>query len=54
MPIFGLNFLRPGSEIIAQYNNFLRLGREGYTAQKQTYADSAQWLGKDRTDHYDL
>ena len=30
MPIFAINFSRPGSQIIAQYYNFLRLGREGY------------------------
>jgi glutamate decarboxylase len=30
MPTFALNFSRPGGEIICQYYNFLRLGREGY------------------------
>ena len=30
MPTFALNFSRPGGEIIAQYYNFIRLGREGY------------------------
>ena len=30
MPTFALNFSRPGGQIIAQYYNFLRLGREGY------------------------
>jgi glutamate decarboxylase len=29
MPTFALNFSRPGGEIIAQYYNFLRLGRDG-------------------------
>jgi glutamate decarboxylase len=32
MPTFALNFSRPGGEIICQYYNFLRLGREGYRA----------------------
>jgi glutamate decarboxylase len=32
MPTFALNFSRPGGEIICQYYNFLRLGREGYQA----------------------
>jgi glutamate decarboxylase len=31
MPTFTLNFSRPGSEVIAQYFNFLQLGRAGYT-----------------------
>lgn len=47
MPTFALNFSRPGGEIIAQYYNFLRLGREGYTAIQQACADTAQWLGKE-------
>ena len=45
MPTFALNFSRPGGEIIAQYYNFLRLGREGYRRIQQTCAETAQWLG---------
>nr|WP_062340778.1 glutamate decarboxylase [Herbidospora sakaeratensis] len=30
MPTFALNFSRPGAEVVAQYYNFLRLGRQGY------------------------
>jgi glutamate decarboxylase len=30
MPTFALNFSRPGSQVIAQYYNFLRLGFAGY------------------------
>ncbi|MCK4870825.1 MAG: glutamate decarboxylase [Gammaproteobacteria bacterium] len=30
MPTFALNFSRPGSQVVAQYYNFLRLGKEGY------------------------
>jgi len=44
MPTFALNFSRPGGEIIAQYYNFLRLGREGYTRIQQACSDTAQWL----------
>ncbi len=44
MPTFALNFSRPGGEIIAQYYNFLRLGREGYASVQQACADTAQWL----------
>ena len=32
MPTFALNFSRPGSQVVAQYYNFLRLGFEGYAA----------------------
>ena len=31
MPTFTLNSSRPGNQIIGQYYNFIRLGREGYT-----------------------
>ena len=44
MATFALNFSRPGGEIIAQYYNFLRLGREGYTRIQQACSDTAQWL----------
>jgi len=37
MPTFALNFSRPGSQVVAQYYNFLRLGRDGYT-KVQGYA----------------
>ncbi len=30
MPSFALNFSRPGGQVIGQYYNFLRLGRDGY------------------------
>ena len=30
MPTFALNFSRPGSQVVAQYYNFIRLGFEGY------------------------
>jgi glutamate decarboxylase len=39
MPTFALNFSRPGGEIICQYYNFLRLGKEGYREiQAECYA----------------
>jgi glutamate decarboxylase len=31
MPTFAINFSRPGNQVVAQYYNFLRLGKEGYT-----------------------
>ena len=37
MPTFALNFSRPGSQVVAQYYNFLRLGFDGYR-RVQAYA----------------
>ena len=31
MPVFQINFSRPSGQILAQYYNFIRLGRAGYT-----------------------
>jgi glutamate decarboxylase len=39
MPTFALNFSRPGSQVVSQYYNFLRLGFEGYE-KVQGYARS--------------
>lgn len=44
MPTFALNFSRSGNQIIAQYYNFLRLGREGYTKIIQSLHDTASYL----------
>ncbi|MEW6141825.1 MAG: glutamate decarboxylase [Chloroflexota bacterium] len=44
MPTFALNFSRPGGEIVAQYYNFLRLGKEGYRRVHQVCYDVAQYL----------
>ncbi|HEX6686764.1 MAG TPA: glutamate decarboxylase [Candidatus Limnocylindrales bacterium] len=41
MPTFALNFSRPGAEVIAQYYNFFRLGREGYRLVQQASRDIA-------------
>ncbi len=41
MPTFTLNFSRPGNQIIGQYYNFLRLGRDGYTRIIATLRDTA-------------
>ena len=30
MPVFQINFSRPAGQIVAQYYNFVRLGKEGY------------------------
>ncbi|PRY20479.1 glutamate decarboxylase [Aliiruegeria haliotis] len=44
MPTFALNFSRPGGQIVAQYYNFLRLGREGYTKVQSACYDTAEFL----------
>jgi glutamate decarboxylase len=41
MPTFALNFSRPGAEVVAQYYNFVRLGRSGFTAVQQAARDVA-------------
>jgi glutamate decarboxylase len=41
MPTFALNFSRPGSEVVAQYFNFLSLGREGFEVVQRTTGDIA-------------
>jgi glutamate decarboxylase len=44
MPTFALNFSRPGSQVIAQYYNFIRLGREGYREIQQACRDTAMYI----------
>jgi glutamate decarboxylase len=44
MPTFALNFSRPGGQIVAQYYNFLRLGKEGYQRIQQACADHAKYI----------
>jgi glutamate decarboxylase len=44
MPTFALNFSRPGSNVIAQYYNFLRLGFNGYRKVQQACQDVAVYL----------
>src|SRR5262249_28370103 len=44
MPTFALNFSRPGGQIICQYYNFLRLGREGYTKLQQACSDVGAFI----------
>ena len=44
MPTFALNFSRPGGQVLLQYYNFLRLGREGYYQVQKTCQDVAHFL----------
>jgi glutamate decarboxylase len=41
MPTFALNFSRPGAQVVLQYFQFLRLGREGYRLVQQSCQDVA-------------
>lgn len=44
IPTFALNFSRPGGQIVAQYYNFLRLGREGYRKIHQSCYETAAYI----------
>lgn len=46
MPTFALNFSRPGGQIVAQYYNFLRLGKEGYRRIQAACYDTARFLAQ--------
>ncbi len=46
MPTFALNFSRPGGEVVAQYYNLLRLGREGYTHVQRACRETAVRLAR--------
>jgi glutamate decarboxylase len=41
MPTFALNFSRPGAQVVLQYFQLLRLGREGYRLIQQSCQDVA-------------
>jgi glutamate decarboxylase len=44
MPTFALNFSRPGGQIVCQYYNFLRLGKDGYRRIHNACYATAQYL----------
>jgi glutamate decarboxylase len=44
IPTFALNFSRPGGQVIAQYYNFLRLGKQGYRNVQMACYDTAQYI----------
>ena len=43
----ALNFSRPGGQVVCQYYNFLRLGREGYEKIHGACYDTAQYLAEE-------
>ena len=45
MEVFALNFSRPGGQVISQYYNFLRLGKEGYKKIHDACYDTAAYIG---------
>ena len=47
LPNFALNFSRPGNQVIGQYYNFVRLGREGYRMIQQACQDVAVYLSSE-------
>jgi len=46
MPTFALNFSRPGAQVVLQYFQFLRLGKEGFRLVQQTCQDVAVHLSR--------
>jgi len=50
MPTFTLNFSRPGNQVVGQYYNFLRLGRDGYIKVMRCLSDTAQWFARELAD----
>ncbi|MCI2956966.1 glutamate decarboxylase [Agromyces atrinae] len=47
VPTLALNFSRPGAQVLLQYYQFLRLGREGYRAVQQNSIDVATYLSSE-------
>lgn len=44
---FGLNFSRGAAQIVAQYYNFIRLGRQGYRDVIRALHDAARWFARE-------
>ena len=47
MPVFQINFSRPAGQIVAQYYNFIRLGRNGYHDVHDCCYETGQYLAKE-------
>ncbi|QYY36240.1 glutamate decarboxylase [Ruficoccus sp. ZRK36] len=47
MPTFALNFSRPGGQVIAQYYDFVRLGKEGYGKIHGACYETAQHFARE-------
>jgi glutamate decarboxylase len=46
MPVFQINFSRPAGQVVAQYYNFLRLGRDGYRRVHSACYDTGRMLAE--------
>ena len=46
MPVFQINFSRPAGQIIAQYYDFVRLGRDGYRRVHMASYDTGQYFAE--------
>ncbi len=44
MPTFALNFSRPAGQVVCQYYNFIRLGKEGYKRIHQACYDTTKYF----------
>ena len=47
MPDFQINFSRPAGQVIAQYYNFLRLGRDGYRRIHLASYETGQYIAQE-------
>jgi glutamate decarboxylase len=46
MPVFQINFSRPAGQVVAQYYEFLRLGRDGYRRVHNSCYETGQMLAQ--------
>lgn len=46
MPTFALNFSRPGGQIVAQYYDLIRLGKEGYSKIQTASSETGKYLAQ--------
>ena len=49
MPTFNLNFSRPGGQVVTQYYDFIRLGREGYSRVHGATYETCAYLAHELT-----
>ena len=47
MPVFQINFSRPAGQIVAQYYNFIRLGRDGYRLVHDACYETGKFLAEE-------
>ena len=47
MPTLALNFSRPGGQIVCQYYNFLRLGRQGYRKIHNACYETTRYIAEE-------